>query len=301
MGGGTPRAAHQAPLAAPTHFRRSCAPTRHSCAGRNPGGLPVWRATRTPPLRRPSPPHYPRTSRKTTLNTSRHPVQPTPTLFPNSSLPPFRGEVRWGVGSTEPRTKPRSQRRLTSVVPAPLLVIPAQAGTRRPSQFGARRGAPPPRRPSTSPHPRTRRETTLNTSRHPAQPTPTLFPNSSLPPFRGEVRWGVERREPRTKPRSQRRFTSVIPAPPLVIPAQAGTHARNAAGSVTDCWRRSGRPSRVGARRGGGGRLVPACAGMTGRGRRGGGWRGAGMAVGRRDGGGVNTLWWRLGAFPPPT
>ncbi len=30
----------------------------------------------------------------------------------------------------------------------------------------------------------------------PTPPSPTPFPNSSLPPPRGEVRWGVERREP---------------------------------------------------------------------------------------------------------
>ena len=53
-------------------FRHSCAPSpsfphapfRHSCAGRNP------------------PPQH-------------------PPLFPNSSLPPSRGEVRWGVGGNE--------------------------------------------------------------------------------------------------------------------------------------------------------------------------------------------------------
>ncbi len=77
-----------------------------------------------------------------------HPHTPTPprTLFPNSSLPPFRGEARWGVGGNEPRTKPRSQHRPSprhsrhpptvmpaprSVIPAPLPVIPAQAGTAR--------------------------------------------------------------------------------------------------------------------------------------------------------------------------
>ena len=49
-------------------LRHPCGQFRHSCAGRNP--------------RAPTP-------------------APPPLPFPNSSLPPFRGEVRWGVGGSE--------------------------------------------------------------------------------------------------------------------------------------------------------------------------------------------------------
>ena len=145
MGGGTPRATHQAPLAAPSHFRHSCALSPSFLRRQEPGDFPVWRAAlphsagrphritpeqtqtnlnkpehrQTPRPDRRAPRITPNKPKKTILNTSRHPTQPTPTLFPNSSLPPFRGEVRWGVGRREPRTKPRSQRRATSVVSAP--------------------------------------------------------------------------------------------------------------------------------------------------------------------------------------
>ena len=167
MGGGTPCAAHQAPLVAPTHFRHSCAPSPSFLRPlpsflrrQESGDFPVWRAALPHPAGRPrriTPEH----AEKTTLNTGLHP-SPTPTLFPNSSLPPFRGEVRWGVERREPRTKPRSQRRLTSVIPAPHprhSCAPSRhscAGRNQAtSQFGARRGAPPPRRPPTSHHLRT--------------------------------------------------------------------------------------------------------------------------------------------------
>ena len=53
---------------------------------------------------------------------------------------------------------------------------------------------------------------------NPPTPTPAPFPNSSLPPSRGEVRWGVEAREPRTKPRSQ-------PDPPPATPAPPSRHS----------------------------------------------------------------------------
>ena len=67
------------------------------------------------------------------------------------------------------------------VIPAPDSVIPAQAGT----------DAPPSVIPAQA-----------GTHDHPiddATPAPP-FPNSSLPPSRGEVRWGVESTEPTTNP-----------------------------------------------------------------------------------------------------
>ena len=134
MGGGTPRAAHQAPLAAPTLLLPPCVFLRHSCVlHRHPAPLsviPAQAGTYAPP-------------------TPRAP-------FPNSSLPPSRGEVRWGVERREPRTKLRSQRRPSSrhtcalllpyprppsspCVPlrhsVPPSVIPAQAGTTEGGQF----------------------------------------------------------------------------------------------------------------------------------------------------------------------
>ena len=230
MGGGTPRAcatsratprspaAHSSsppplPPSPRTPSRHSCAPSRHSCAGRN---------------------------------------QPTPRppLFPNSSLPPSRGEVRWGVGRHErapPLASHRDRLRHSSPPPPlpppslrPLLVIPAQAGT-----------------------------------------NPPLFPNSSLPPSRGEVRWGVGapsvRHQSRHAPiaRGPLFFAttapSVIPAPlsaPLrpfrhscalsVIPAQAGTRAAGAAHLAPNIQRRRGAAQvgrrSIAAHRGDGGR-----------------------------------------------
>ena len=98
--------------------------SRHSCAGRN---HPTHQATRTK--------HLPQE---------------------NSSLPPFRGEVRWGVGGTDrpPAIEPK--------IPSPLR---------------------PPSRHSCAGR---------NHSTHQATRTKHLpQENSSLPPFRGEVRWGV--------------------------------------------------------------------------------------------------------------
>jgi len=62
------------PLSSPMRpLRHSRAPPRHSCAGRNP---------RSRRLREQL-------------------ADPAPPLLPNSSLPPTRGEVRWGVGARE--------------------------------------------------------------------------------------------------------------------------------------------------------------------------------------------------------
>ena len=135
------------------------------------------------------------------------------------------------------------------------------------------------------------------------------FPNSSLPPSRGEVRWGVGGCErppaieypsrptpperihasvsplrPFRTPLRSLRIHSYAPsvhscAPSLVIPAQAGTHRaprrlRSAAigggaeAALVGC-------RDAGAHTGGGGRLVPACAGMT--------MERAGMTRGRRE------------------
>ena len=93
-----------------TPSRHSYAPPfRHSCAGRNP--------------------HH-------------HTHPPPPPPFPNSSLPPFRGEARWGVGGNEHTTAPATTTTpLPRPLPHPLSVIPAQAGTRAPSRHSR---TPPP-------------------------------------------------------------------------------------------------------------------------------------------------------------
>ena len=144
-----------------------------------------------------------------------HPPQHPP-LFPNSSLPPGRGEVRWGVGGNErppavvsrpnrplhtlcrpcrptaiPAHPPRHSRTPHSVIPAPPPVIPAQAGT------------------------------------HPPQHSP-LFPNSSLPPKRGEVRWGVggNKRPPTVVSCPNRPLhTPCRPCRPSDIPAHPPRHS----------------------------------------------------------------------------
>ncbi len=77
------------------------------------------------------------------------------------------------------------------ILRTPLSVIPAQAGTHATSSARTRQ----------------------------SRPTPTPFPNSSLPPLRREVRWGVGRCEPTLPPCCA----------PSVIPAQAGTYAVDAA------------------------------------------------------------------------
>ena len=102
--------------------RIPCAPIRHSCAGRNPPA---------------------------------HNTHSTP--LPNSSLPPFRGEVRWGVGRPEPL--PAAER-----PPAPSKAHPSLPPFLRPPPSFLRRQepAPPPSFPRT---------------KHLSQE------NSSLPPF----------------------------------------------------------------------------------------------------------------------
>ena len=136
-------APHSSPSACP-HFPRTASPT--------PPTLPPLplRSVARPPIAHPTPPpSFPRLSPSflrrqeptlrrghlTTL-TSR----PALTHFPNSSLPPSRGEVRWGVGGHEPSPPSRARPNRSphspsvipaplSVIPAPLSVIPAQAGT----------------------------------------------------------------------------------------------------------------------------------------------------------------------------
>ena len=138
--------------------------------------------------------------------------------MPNSSLPPSRGEVRWGVRRCEPahqsRRAPIARAAPPTVIPALPLVIPAQAGTKAhpplpqfippPSQgearWGVRRHEPRanhavPRSPAPLPQPPYPRSP-LSFLRRQEPKRTHLFPNSSLPLLRGEARWGVRRCEP---------------------------------------------------------------------------------------------------------
>ncbi len=171
----------------------------------------------------------------------RNPESTHPNTHPSSPIP-SRGEVRWGVEGCErlptallhpiayasSPSHPRSPSfLLSSRHSCPLSVIPAQAGT------------------------------------HLAQYSfPAPFPNSSLPPSRGEVRWGVEgcERLPTallhpiayasspSHPRSPSFLLSSRHSCPLsVIPAQAGTHA--VGGACLDSEHPAARRSGLGGRR----------------------------------------------------
>ena len=192
----TPRAP---PPPVPSFLRRQeppRPPPRHSCAPRSV--IPAQAGTRTPPipssLRPPLPvipaqagtrtPHPP-------LSPHAHPHPTTP--FPNSSLPPFRGEARWGVGGNDPPPPTLSH---TPRTPPPRSVIPAQAGTRAtPSPSPSRHSCAPPFRHSCAgrnPHtPRSvipappspsflrRQEPPRPPHPHPTTPLPQFIP----PPF----------------------------------------------------------------------------------------------------------------------
>ncbi len=149
-----------------------------------------------------------------------------PSPFSNSSLPPLRGEVRWGVRGHEPP-------------PPPALHAPITHATRHAPSF--------PRHP---PSFLRRQQPTA-----PQHPFPAPFPNSSLPPSRGEVRWGVERHEPpppalhtpithATRHPRHPRATPRHSCAPSVIPAQAGTRAaRNPPLPPTPATLRTGVPN----------------------------------------------------------
>ena len=134
--------------------RHSCAPSRHSCAGRNPPcqRWPNLPSSTSAPLRRtPNNPEQIRTNPNKPERCQAPPsvipapllvivvrlfvipaqagTHPTPTPFPNSSLPPSRGEVRWGVGGCDrppPLTfHPHTRAQDPSFAPPPPLAIRA--------------------------------------------------------------------------------------------------------------------------------------------------------------------------------
>ena len=135
MGGGTPRATTTAP------------PTPPITPPPSPSFLRPLPVIPAPPLRHscaPSP---------SFLRRQEPPPPPNPPPFPNSSLPPLRGEVRWGVGGHEPATtaapspnRPLNRQRESDASPVilpPPSVIPAQAGTQTISAVSVRLNIPP--------------------------------------------------------------------------------------------------------------------------------------------------------------
>ena len=158
-------------------------PLRHSCAGRNPH------------------PHIP---------------------FPNSSLPPSRGEVRWGVEAPSHRHQPCAPRSPISLLlrriprpPTSFLRPPPSFLRRQEPRPSHTRTSPSPIHPSPLPGGRLGGGWKPPSHRHqpcaPRSPIP-LPPRHSCAP----LRHSCAGRNPRPPP--------VIPAPlPSVIPAQAGT------------------------------------------------------------------------------
>ena len=112
------------------------------------------------------------------------PTHPSVRLHPNSSLPPSRGEVRWGVGSHKPAPPavPRPDRLAPGIFTriahsAPLPSTPALAARISPIPSPTPRLPPPPIHPS--------------------------------PPSRGEARWGVRNHKP---------APPAVPRPDLLTP-----------------------------------------------------------------------------------
>ena len=185
--------------------RHSYAPIRHTPS--------PFRHSRTPPRHSRAPQSSFLRRQEPTL--CPHPHAPSSPIHP-SPLPGGRLGGGWKAASQHHQSRPapiahaalpphqrspsyphplRTFPRPPIVIPAPLPVIPAQAGT--------------------------------------THPTP-LFPNSSLPPSRGEVRWGVECREPahqsrptpitHATPPPHPRFSVIPPSPPY-IPTPPNRHS----------------------------------------------------------------------------
>ena len=168
MGGGSQRASNT-----------NCATPRSPTPAPPSPPAPLFRHTLRPPpsfLRRQEPPPLPATL-----------------PLPNSSLPPPRGEVRWGVEANEPATPiaPRPDR------PPPALRHPCCAPLRHINALSVTTALP-----SATPTPSLRHRHALSVTTALPSVTPTPSP--------------------------------ATPAPPFVIPAQAGTHAASAAS-----WRRT--------------------------------------------------------------
>ena len=173
--------------AAPDRLRHS--PNRHSYA-------PTVTPAPPPSFLRRQEPRPPLASRRTHHRANTHSL---PQFIP----PPFQGEVRWGVRShksTPPIAPP-------PIAYAPTVIPPPQPSTPTPQPSFLRRQEPHAPRLSLRAHHR------ANTH---------LFPNSSLPPSRGEVRWGVRgcERAPRScLRRNDGSYDDSAPPPSLTPPA----------------------------------------------------------------------------------
>ena len=168
MGGGSPRPRTKVVAASSSH------PLSHQRRRAPPNPL----ATPPPPLLHPPPSFLrPPPVIPAQAGTTSRARQPTPTP-PPPNLPPERGEVRWGV---EARDHAQSLLR-----PAPVIHAATSAGAHQTPP-----ATPPPSFLRPPPSFLRRQEP----RRAPANPPPNPFPNSSLPPLRGEVRWGVEARD----------------------------------------------------------------------------------------------------------
>ncbi len=207
MGGGTPRANapialrpdRLAPIACtasfPSFLRPSVIPgpsvilaslLRHSCAGRNPGA--------------------PRQASRRAHHSPNTPPSP------NSSLPPSRGEVRWGVERREPARQSRCAPIAWHRSPALLLFRRSCVSS---SSFLRRQE---PRRPPAPRH-------SGGPTTHPTSSPPSPIHPSPLPGGRLGGGWNAaSQRTNRAAPRSPgpdrpHCSFSVVLAPPSVIPA----------------------------------------------------------------------------------
>ncbi len=201
--------------------------------------------TPRPPTVTPAPPPVIPAQAGTTTHT--HPPSHPPTPFPNSSLPPSRGEARWGVGGTEhtttpaPATPPPSAQQLADEIEAApnhgpvtaFLPLHHDADPEIPARQAARALAGRGRnilwldaRPPT-PTLLTLPNNLLNppTPFHPIDPDapiPTWLQGLPIPPKPEQLRTLIANNKPR--------FDAILlllppvtPAPEPVIPAQAGT------------------------------------------------------------------------------
>ena len=161
------------------------------------------------------------------------PPQFTPPLFqgrvPNSSLPPPRGEVRWGVGGHARATavfqhpnRPPELASATTRPPRHFCAPPRHScAGRNPGSTHTPR-TPSPIHPSPLPGGRLGGGWEAARVQQPLSNTPTTHPSSHLPPMR-PPRHPTRPLRHSCAPLRHSCALSVIPAPLPVIPAQAGT------------------------------------------------------------------------------
>ncbi len=180
--------------ATPTQAGTTHPPPRHSCA---PTVIPAQAGTAQPP--HPYSPRHP-------TPTPPSPIHPSPLLG-----------GRLGGGWEAPSVHQRPSNRATTPTPPKRIhtpATPAQAGTTHPHPVIP---APPSVIPAQAGTSAGRNRATPTSLLTPPPHTHPPFPNSSLPPFRGEVRWGVRgtERPPATEqPPPLPQNASTLPSPP---------------------------------------------------------------------------------------